>query len=116
MTMNDHWGYNKYDQNWKSPESLVRNLISCASQGGNYLLNVGPTAEGLFPEPSVGTLEKIGQWMQVNEEAIYDTTASPFAKTPWGRCTKRVVDGQTLLYLHVFNWPKAGKLLVTGLK
>ena len=51
MTMNNHWGYKKYDQNWKSSATLIRNLIDCASKGGNYLLNVGPTSAGLFPEP-----------------------------------------------------------------
>ncbi len=49
MTMNNHWGYNKNDHNWKSTQVLVRNLVDCASKGGNYLLNVGPTAEGLIP-------------------------------------------------------------------
>jgi alpha-L-fucosidase len=117
MTMNNHWGYNKNDQNWKSTTTLVRNLIDCASKGGNYLLNVGPTSEGLFPDASVQRLAEIGQWMKVNHEAIYGTAASPFQKLAWGRCTRTKLDGdKTRLYLHVFNWPKDGKLLVPGLK
>jgi alpha-L-fucosidase len=117
MTMNDHWGYNKFDQNWKSPETLVRNLIDCASKGGNYLLNVGPTSEGLIPEASLERLAAIGRWMQVNGEAIYGTSASPFAqRLPWGRCTQKVDGGVTKLYLHVFDWPADGQLLVPGLQ
>ena len=60
MTMNNHWGYNKNDQNWKSSTALIRNLVDCASKGGNYLLNVGPTSEGLFPDASVERLADIG--------------------------------------------------------
>ena len=77
MTMNNHWGYNKNDQNWKSSATLVRNLIDCASKGGNYLLNVGPTSEGLIPTPSIERLKEIGAWMKINRESIYGTTASP---------------------------------------
>ena len=117
MTMNDHWGYNKFDQNWKSTETLVRNLIDCASKGGNYLLNVGPTSEGLIPAASLERLKEIGAWMKVNSEAIYGTSASPFKKSPaWGRCTTKVSGGTTTLYLHVFNWPADGRLVVAGLK
>jgi len=112
MTMNNHWGYNKNDQNWKSTETLVRNLIDCASKGGNYLLNVGPTSEGLIPAPSVERLKEMGKWTKLNGEAIYGTTASPFKKLAWGRCTQK--PGK--LYLHVFDWPKDGKLVVPGLK
>jgi len=78
MTMNDTWGYRNDDQNWKSAQTLVRNLIDCASKGGNFLLNVGPTSEGVFPDASIERLKEIGDWMKVNSQAIYGTTASPF--------------------------------------
>jgi alpha-L-fucosidase len=79
MTMNDTWGFKSYDDNWKSNQTLIRNLIDIASKGGNYLLNVGPTAEGEIPQPSIDRLKVVGKWMKVNGEAIYGTTASPFA-------------------------------------
>lgn len=117
MTMNDTWGYKSYDQNWKPTETLLRNLIDIASKGGNYLLNVGPTAEGEIPAPSIDRLKEIGQWMKVNSESIYGTQASPFSKLPWGRCTrKETPEGMTTLYFHVFDWPADGNLLVGGLK
>ncbi|HID23688.1 MAG TPA: alpha-L-fucosidase [Planctomycetaceae bacterium] len=113
MTMNRTWGYKSYDHDWKSAETLIRNLIDIASKGGNYLLNVGPTAEGLIPQPSVQRLARIGEWMKVNGESIYATQASPFEKTPWGRCTqKKLADGRTRLFLHVFRWPKDAQLRV----
>ena len=116
MTLNDTWGYKSYDNNWKSTATLIRNLVDIASKGGNYLLNVGPTSEGLIPAPSVERLKEIGQWMKVNGVAIYDTTASPFKSLPWGRCTKKLTADGAILYLHVFDWPADGKLLVPGLK
>jgi alpha-L-fucosidase len=116
MTMNRTWGYKSYDDNWKSTEDLIRKLCDIVSKGGNFLLNVGPTAEGVIPEPSVVRLREIGQWMKTNGEAIYQTTASPFAKLPFGRCTKRVTAEGTTLYLHVFDWPEDGKLLLPGLQ
>ncbi|RMF91172.1 MAG: alpha-L-fucosidase, partial [Planctomycetota bacterium] len=112
MTMNNTWGYKRDDHNWKSTETLVRNLIDIASKGGNYLLNVGPTAEGEIPPASVERLQGIGRWMKVNGESIYGTQASPFGKTPWGRCTQKKIGDHTRLYLHVFEWPASGKLQV----
>jgi alpha-L-fucosidase len=115
MTMNDTWGYKSHDANWKSVDTLLRNLIDIASKGGNYLLNVGPTSEGLIPEPSVERLQAIARWMQTNGEAIHGTQASPFQTLPWGRCTQKAVAGGTRLYLHVFDWPNDGRLVVDGL-
>jgi alpha-L-fucosidase len=115
MTMNDTWGYKSFDQNWKSAETLIRNLIDIASKGGNYLLNVGPTAEGEIPAPSVERLAAIGRWMDINGESIYGTQASPFETTPWGRCTQKSTDGKSRLYLHVFQWPEDNRLLVPQL-
>lgn len=116
MTMNTSWGYKWFDNEWKSVKTLIQMLVDVASKGGNLLLNVGPTAEGLIPDSSIVRLEQIGQWMKLNSESIYGTSASPFFKLPWGRCTQKVVDGNTLLYLHVFNWPKDEVLRVPGLK
>jgi alpha-L-fucosidase len=116
MTLNRTWGFRSYDHDWKTTETLVRNLVDIASKGGNYLLNVGPTSEGLIPDPSIERLREIGRWMDVNGAAIYGTTASPFENLKWGRCTKKVTDHGVTLYLHVFDWPADGKLLVPGLK
>ena len=116
MTMNDTWGFKSYDDNWKSTTTLIRNLVDIASKGGNYLLNVGPTSQGEIPDPSIERLKAIGKWMKVNGESIYATTASPFAQLAWGRCTKKVATDTTRLYLHVFDWPVDGQLLLPGLK
>jgi len=116
MTMNETWGYKSYANNWKSSETLIRNLVDIASKGGNYLLNVGPKADGLFPEQSIDLLKAIGVWMKTNGEAIYGTKASPFGLFDWGRCTKKENGGNTILYLSVFNWPTDGKLIIPGLQ
>ncbi|MBN2138200.1 MAG: alpha-L-fucosidase [Sedimentisphaerales bacterium] len=112
MTMNDTWGFRADDHNWKSPKDLLQKLADIASKGGNFLLNVGPTAEGLIPEASVERLAAIGAWMNVNGESITGTTASPLGKVSWGRCTAR--PGK--LYLHVFDWPADRRLNVSGLR
>ena len=74
MTLNDTWGFKSYDHNWKSTETVIRNLVDITSKGGNYLLNVGPTAEGEIPQPSIERLKEVGQWMRVNGDAIYGTS------------------------------------------
>lgn len=115
MTMNDHWGYNKNDSNWKSSKEIIRLLTDIASKGGNYLLNVGPTAEGIFPSESVGILNEVGNWLNVNGESIYGTASSPFSRLDWGRCTQKKAERNTTLYLHIFDWPANGKLILPGI-
>ncbi|MBM3435414.1 MAG: hypothetical protein FJY07_04245 [Bacteroidetes bacterium] len=115
MTMNDHWGYNKYDDNWKSTKDLIQKLADIASKGGNFLLNVGPKSDGTFPDESIKRLKEIGKWMDKNSESIYGTRASPFAKLDWGRCTQKQTDTGTRLYLHVFEWPADAFLKVPGI-
>jgi alpha-L-fucosidase len=115
MTMNDTWGFKSYDHNWKSLSTLITNLVDIASKGGNYLLNVGPTAAGEIPAESIRLLQGVGTWMKVNGESIYGTHGTPFKHLEWGRCTVKDAGADTLLYLHVLNWPSNGKLPVPGL-
>ncbi len=114
MTMNRHWGFNKHDKDFKSSEDLIRKLADIASKGGNFLLNVGPTQLGEFPQESIDRLQDIGRWMTINGESIYSTKASPFKQLAWGRCTQKTIPGGTRLYLHVFDWPAEGRLIIPG--
>jgi alpha-L-fucosidase len=116
MTMNETWGYKSWANNWKSLKTIIQNTVDISSKGGNYLLNVGPKADGTFPQESIELLKGMGAWMKVNGEAIHGTKASPFGLFPWGRCTKKEIAQNTLLYFSVFEWPKDGKLSIPGLK
>jgi alpha-L-fucosidase len=108
MTLNGHWGYNAWDTDWKSTTDLIHKLADICAKGGNFLLNVGPTAEGEFPPACVERLREIGAWLRVNGDSIYGTSAGPFRYLSWGVATRK----GDRLYLHVFDWPADGKLKV----
>jgi alpha-glucosidase len=111
VTLNETWGFKKDDHNWKSARTLIRQLVDVVSKNGNYLLNIGPTAEGLIPQPSVDRLLEIGAWMKVNSEAVYGARPSPFPfEFRWGSITSK--PGR--LYLHIIDWP-AGEFVLYGL-
>jgi len=101
MTLNDSWGYTAADDNWKTPERIVRNLVECGQGGGNYLLNIGPKADGSIPEPSVRILTAVGKWMAKNNAAIYGTSAS---KVRFSNIAGFTWKGNTL-YTHIHFWP-----------
>jgi alpha-L-fucosidase len=111
LTMNDTWGYKHFDHNWKSSETLIHSLIDIASKGGNLLLNVGPTAEGIIPVPSVERLLEMGKWLEINGESIYGVDPSPVEAPEWGRYTVKA----SFLYTHVFDWPEDGQLNLHGI-
>jgi len=107
-TLNESYGFSAHDAGWKDTATVVRLLCDIVSKGGNLLLNIGPDARGRVPEKAAETLRGVGAWMKVNSEAIYGTTASPFWRLPWGCATQK----KGVLYLHVFDWPSDGRLVV----
>jgi len=101
MTMNDSWGYNKTDDNWKTPKTIVRNLITCSRDTGNYLLNIGPKPDGSIPEESVRIMTTVGRWMDKNGKSIYQTEKCQPRRSNYASFTR---NGNTL-YMHNYFWP-----------
>jgi alpha-L-fucosidase len=115
MTLNNTWGYKEYDHHWKSPAVVLRMLVDVVGKGGNFVLNVGPDASGIIPEPSVEILKTVGHWLHTYGDAIYETTAAPDFpyRADWGGFTAK--PGK--LFLHIFHWPReAGEIVLYGLK
>ncbi|MGH9735965.1 MAG: alpha-L-fucosidase [Candidatus Acidiferrales bacterium] len=111
MTLNDSWGYQKADDNWKSAKTVIRNLVSCARDGGNYLLNVGPMPDGSIPEPIIQVFSEVGQWMQRNGHTIYESDLCQVRDSDYATFTRR---GNTL-YMHVYFWP-GDYVAISGLR
>ena len=101
MTMNESWGYQRADDNWKTPKTIVRNLITCAHGGGNYLLNIGPKPDGSIPPQSVEALTSVGKWMSKNGQTIYETDRCQVNSSVFAGFSRK---GNTL-YMHVHFWP-----------
>jgi alpha-L-fucosidase len=101
MTMNDSWGFQRADDNWKSPKTVVRNLIDCSHDGGNYLLNIGPRPDGSIPDDSVRIMTDVGKWMSRNSATIYGADVCQVGSSNFAGFTRK---GNTL-YMHVYFWP-----------
>src|SRR5207302_9370052 len=101
MTLNDSWGCQRADDDWKSPRRVIQNLISCSRDTGNYLLNIGPRGDGSVPEESVRVLTEVGQWLRRNGDSIYGSDPCQPRRSNYASFTRK---GNTL-YMHVHFWP-----------
>src|SRR5688500_66072 len=110
-TVNNSYGYHQHDKNFKTPEFFIQLLAKTTAKGGNTLLNVGPTGTGEIDPDTTRIFQGIGRWMRVNGESIHRTTRTPLDRQAWGDSTVR----RNLVYLHVFDWPRDGRLIVGGL-
>lgn len=111
-THNDTWAYARHDRNWKGPREVAERLVRVVSRGGTYMLNIGPDGSGRIPEQSARILREAGRWVTAHEEAIHGAGPTPLGPLAWGECTHR----GNRLFLHVFQWPADGRLIVPGLR
>jgi alpha-L-fucosidase len=111
MTLNDSWGFQHADDNWKTSRTVIRNLITCARDGGNYLLNIGPAPDGSIPPESDRILREVGAWMQAGGATIYDAEPCKVVRGNYANFTRK---GNTL-YMHVHFWPGTD-VSISGLK
>jgi alpha-L-fucosidase len=111
MTLNDSWGYQKADDNWKTPRTVIRNLITCARDGGNYLLNIGPEPDGSIPPESVRILTEVGQWMKTGGQTIYGADPCKVSRNAYANFTR----AGNRLYMHVHFWP-GSDVSIAGLR
>jgi len=113
MTMNDSWGYQHNDKNYKTPNQVIRILVDCISMGGNLLLDIGPKADGSIPDEQVKILKELGRWTGKHAEAIYGTKSGIDPKYFYGP-TALSAD-KTMLYLYLDGKPN-GPIMLKGLK
>ena len=112
-TTNDSWSYAWYDNNWKSPKTIIQRLIATTARGGNYLLNVGPDGQGVVPATCQQFLKESGEWLKAHPSLVYGALPSPWRfAMPWGDITQPSPD---VLNLVVFNAPADGYIYLPGL-
>jgi len=111
-TTNESYGWNQNDHSHKPPGHFIQLLAKAAARGGNLLMNIGPMGNGKMDPKDLAILQGLGQWWKANGEAIRGTTRTPLPVQAWGESTRK---GNSL-YLHVFEWPRDGKLVLSGLK
>src|SRR5262245_23168463 len=111
-TTNESYGWNRFDNSHKPPAHFIQLMAKAVARGGNLLMNVGPMGDGKMDPKDVAILQGIGAWCKVNGDSIHGCDRTPLPVQAWGESTRR---GQTL-YLHVFDWPADGQLIVGGLK
>jgi len=116
ITMNNSWGYNKADNNWKSTQLLLQQLITCAALGNNYLLNVGPDPDGVIPRESVERLYDMGSWLNVHGEAIYGTERVLPNYWNWWSSIGLITTKGNFAYVLMTDWKPDGIIVITRLK
>lgn len=112
MTMNDSWGFQHADTNYKTPHILLRTFVDCLSMGGNLLLDIGPKEDGTIPEEQVAILKEFGRWIKKHKEAVYETRAGIPAEHFQGYTTLNKTGD--ILYLYLPYRPN-GPIEIKGL-
>ncbi|WP_167615279.1 alpha-L-fucosidase [Maribellus sediminis] len=115
-TVAHSWGFHSSDTQWKSTSALLKSLIGNASLNGNFMLNIGPRANGDVPFEISQRLLEMGEWLKVNGESVYGSEAFDLDadQHDWGKITCKPDENSFKLYLHVYNWPLNKKLFLTG--
>ena len=111
-TTNESYGYHKYDLSHKPVSHFIQLMAKTAARGGNMLMNIGPMGDGLIDPKDQQILRGVGAWLKTNGESIYGSERTPLPVQAWGESTRK----GNMLYLHVFDWPRNGKLVLGGLK
>lgn len=113
MNLSNTWSYRSWDRRWKDSKEIIRNMITIAARGGNYLLNIWPDASGVVYPEAYKCLAEVGAWMNEYGEMIYGSQRSDVSPN-WGECIRKDINGKSILYLCVFDMPTDGKLVLNG--